>query len=613
MVLHEYTYVFAIGTCFALLEAFNNGANDVANAWATSVSSRSITYRWAMVLCLIFEMTGALAVGARTASTIKNGIIPLDSFRGDAGVQLLAFACASAGAASWVMWCTRHSAHVSSTYSLISSIAGVGVATVGAKGVQWGWNDGQGLGAIFGGLAMAPAISAGFAAVIFMLIKLVVHMRSNPVPWAVWTSPFFFLIAGTICTLSVVYKGSPKLKLNEKPAWYIAAVTMGVGWGLFVLAGLFFVPFVHAKVVKKDYTLKVWEVIYGPLLFNRPAPPDAERAKVPNYAVLQHDEDADSVAGVEKAEVDDTKKSASNSGDEEISPAKAHPDLHHGEKSLVLAEATQADYKILMAQALERHHATLRKKKGPIGWAMRTLHENPVGAGSVYEKHNMIAHAKRMPAYIIVAFMYGLYYDIHTAQVGIQNTPEGRRMERVYNHATKYPNEVEYLYSFVQIITACTASFAHGANDVGNAVGVWAAMYGAWSTGKPVKAKAEVDLWQIAVIALTICFGFITYGYNIMKVMGNKITYHSPSRGSSMEMGAAITILLFSQFKLPVSTSMCITGATVGVGLCNGTIKAVNWQRVGLLVFSWIMTIPIAGLIGGCLMGILLNTPHFSS
>jgi sodium-dependent phosphate transporter len=108
-------------------------------------------------------------------------------------------------------------------------------------------------------------------------------------------------------------------------------------------------------------------------------------------------------------------------------------------------------------------------------------------------------------------------------------------------------------------------------------------------------------------MALTICFGFITYGYNIMKgkfrqflyllavflphtnvstVMGNKITYHSPSRGSSMELGASITILIFSQYKLPVSTSMCITGATVGVGLCNGSFKAVNWSRVGLLMFS---------------------------
>jgi sodium-dependent phosphate transporter len=93
--------------------------------------------------------------------------------------------------------------------------------------------------------------------------------------------------------------------------------------------------------------------------------------------------------------------------------------------------------------------------------------------------------------------------------------------------------------------------------------------------------------------------------------MGNKLTYHSPSRGSSMEMGAAITILIFSQYKLPVSTSMCITGATVGVGLCNGSFKAVNWQRVGLLFISWVLTIPIAGLIGGGIMALTLNTPSF--
>lgn len=78
-----------------------------------------------------------------------------------------------------------------------------------------------------------------------------------------------------------------------------------------------------------------------------------------------------------------------------------------------------------------------------------------------------------------------------------------------------------------------------------------------------------------------------------------------------MELGAAITILLFSQYKLPVSTSMCITGATVGVGLCNGSLKAVNWQRVGLLFLSWVVTIPIAGLIGGGIMGLTLNTPHW--
>lgn len=80
-----------------------------------------------MVFGTVFEMLGAITVGARTADTIKNGIIPNDAFRGDAAVQMLAFTCALAAASSWVMWCTRHSAHVSSTYSLISAVAGVGV------------------------------------------------------------------------------------------------------------------------------------------------------------------------------------------------------------------------------------------------------------------------------------------------------------------------------------------------------------------------------------------------------------------------------------------------------------------------------------------------------
>jgi hypothetical protein len=71
-----------------------------------------------------------------------------------------------------------------------------------------------------------------------------------------------------------------------------------------------------------------------------------------------------------------------------------------------------------------------------------------------------------------------------------------------------------------------------------------------------------------------IVIGLATYGYNIMKVLGNKITLHSPSRGFSMELGAAITVILASQYGLPVSTTMCITGSTIGVALCNGDLKS---------------------------------------
>lgn len=463
-----------------------------------------------MILGTIFEMLGAITVGARTAETIKNGIIPATAFNGNAGVQMLAFTCALAAASSWVMWCTRHSAHVSSTYSLISAVAGVGVATAGASKVQWGWNNGKGLGAIFAGLGMAPAISAGFGATIFMLIKLVVHMRKNPVPWAVYTSPFFFLIAATICTLSIVYKGSPKLGLNKKPASYIVAVTLGTGGAVAVVAALFFVPYVYAKVIKRDASVKWWMFVYGPLLLNRPTPIDAPAAVVPDYAVVQDDEsDASSTEAGQAGHVDEKGNYIATT-----TPAGANTSLE--------ALESNKSYAQLMAEGEARFHAKLRQKRGPIGWAMRTLHENPMGPGQIYELRNMKILLKRIPAMITCGLLYGLHYDIHAAQSGVHGTPEAERMKRVYAAAEKYPNEVEHTYSFVQVLTACTASFAHGANDIGNSVGPWAVIYTAWKTGKTTGATAPVDLWQIAVLALAISFGLITYGYNIMKGMYSK-------------------------------------------------------------------------------------------
>jgi sodium-dependent phosphate transporter len=465
-----------------------------------------------MIFGTVFEMLGAITVGARTADTIKNGIIPVAAFQGNAGVQMLAFTCALAAASSWVMWCTRHSAHVSSTYSLISAVAGVGVATVGAKQVQWGWNDGKGLGAIFAGLGMAPAISGGFAATIFLLIKFVVHVRKNPSKWAVYTSPFFFLIAGTICTLSIVYKGSPNLGLGKKPAWYIAAVTMGTGGGVCLLSALFFVPFARARILKKDYTVKWWMFILGPLLWNRPAPADAESSAVPNYAVVQEEEESIHESGhsLKSESLDSGSPKKTDSGDITATSIPA-------EKNLSVIEANKPSYQELVKASEDKFNARLYKNKGPIGWAMRTLRDNPMGPGQIYEWQNVKILAKRIPAMVVCGVLYGLHYDIHAAQTGTEGTPDGDRMKRVYDNAEKYSNEVEHTYSFIQVLTACTASFAHGANDIGNSVGPWAVIYSAWKTGNAAAAKAPVPVWQLAVLAAMISIGLITYGYNIMK------------------------------------------------------------------------------------------------
>lgn len=180
---------------FCALDAFNIGANDVANSFATSVSSKSLTLRQACLAAALCEFLGAVLVGARVASTIKNGIISLSLFDGNAGVQMLAFTCALVTSASWLMICTRYSWPVSTTYSIVSALAGVGVAVGGKDAVQWGWNGGKGLATIFAGFLIAPGISAGFGAILFLLAKYCVLTRKDSIR-AVF-------IAGPLCVLSM--------------------------------------------------------------------------------------------------------------------------------------------------------------------------------------------------------------------------------------------------------------------------------------------------------------------------------------------------------------------------------------------------------------------------
>lgn len=172
----------------------------------------------------------------------------------------------------------------------------------------------------------------------------------------------------------------------------------------------------------------------------------------------------------------------------------------------------------------------------------------------------------------------GMTMDIHAAQEGTGK--EQARQREMYSLSKQYPNETEHMYSFLQVMTACTQSFAHGSNDVANAIGPFAAIYHIWSTGTPSGKNTDTPVWMLAFGGAMIVIGFATYGYNLIIALGNKITLHSPSRGFSMEFGASITVILASQFGIPVSTTMCIVGATTGVGILSGGFRAVNWMHL---------------------------------
>jgi sodium-dependent phosphate transporter len=165
--------------------------------------------------------------------------------------------------------------------------------------------------------------------------------------------------------------------------------------------------------------------LMGPLLFTRPTPADSQEAKVSNYAVIQEEDDLSNSASLSDYD-------PKYEGKDAITPPADQEKIAVTSETKKLAYKTQSTYKELMAAGDDKLCQKLLQKRGPLGWAMRTLRDNPMGAGELYEFHNVKIVAKRIPAYIVCGALYGLHYDIHAAQTGHSGTPEGDRMARVY-------------------------------------------------------------------------------------------------------------------------------------------------------------------------------------
>lgn len=183
-------------------------------------------------------------------------------------------------------------------------------------------------------------------------------------------------------------------------------------------------------------------------------------------------------------------------------------------------------------------------------------------------------------------------------------------LEATHAKAAVYDNRVEHLWTYAQVASAMIMSISHGSNDVANAVGPWVAAYNTYTSGV-VTSESDTPIWILIIAGFLLGAGFWFLGYHIIRSLGNKITRVSPTRGFSIELGAAITVLMASRLSLPVSTTQCLTGATMGVALMNFDLGAVNWRQLGFIFLGWCFTLPAAGLISGLLMAMALNTPHF--
>lgn len=167
--------------------------------------------------------------------------------------------------------------------------------------------------------------------------------------------------------------------------------------------------------------------------------------------------------------------------------------------------------------------------------------------------------------------------------------------QQIEEEVIQQPDQSEYTtvekqFAFIQILSACFVAFAHGANDVANAIGPVAAVLDIIQNGITTKATATPS-WLLALGGVGIVIGLATWGWRVIETIGKKITELTPTRGYTAEFSAATTILLASKLGIPISTTHCLVGAVLGVGLARG-LRALNLQTLKDIVLSWIVTLP---------------------
>ncbi len=409
MIIAEHTHLLLILAClFGFFMAWGVGANDVANAMGTSVGSRALTVKQAIVIAIIFEFAGAYLAGGEVTSTIRQSIVDPSALVDSPDLLVYGMLAALIAAGSWLFIASTMGWPVSTTHSIVGAVIGFGAVGIGVDAVDW-----DQVGSIAISWMISPLLAGVIAFALFMSVQKLILNTAHPFENAKRYIPYYMFLVGFMIAMMTLMKG---LKSTT--------------WSLSFMQNTFYALACGVVVM-----------LIGTLL-------------------------------------------------------------------------------------------------------LRGIKEEP--------------------------------------QL-IQTT--GSRFA-----------SVEKVFAVLMIFTACAMAFAHGSNDVANAIGPLAAIVSILHSGGVVAAQSPVPHWVLLLGASGIVLGLATYGFKVMGTIGKKITELTPSRGFAAELGAATTVVLASASGLPISTTHSLVGAVLGVGLARG-IAALNLRAIVTIFMSWMITLPAgAGL-----------------
>lgn len=401
-IIAQYGDIIVILACvFGFFMAWGVGANDVANAMGTSVGSKALTLKQAILIAILFEFAGAYLAGGAVTATIRKGIIDPSLLSGTPELLVFGMLASLLAAGIWLLVATHFGWPVSTTHSIVGAIVGFAAVGISPEAVNW--------------------------------------------------SKVTTIVA----------------------SWVVSPVTAGV------------IAFFLFRSVQR-------------LILDTQTPFENSKRYVPMYIFL---------VGFIISMVTFTK-------------GLSHIGLH-------------------------------------LSWGESALIS------------------------IVIAFITMIIGIFMLRKIVVDAAADKR-----YHFAS-----VEKVFGVLMMFTACAMAFAHGSNDVANAVGPLAAIVSVVNSGGEVLQKAAMPTWILLLGGAGIVAGLVMYGHKVIATVGNNITELTPSRGFAATLAAAATVVVASGTGLPISTTHTLVGAVLGVGLARG-LAALNLRVVGTIFISWIVTLP---------------------
>ena len=546
-----YGWIFGCGILFAFYNAWGIGANDCANSFATSVGAKVLSLRSAVIIAGIFEFSGAVLMCSHVTDAIRKNIIEPDVFKKHPGALMYGMLCADLSSAIWLTIATYFKYPVSTTHSIIGAIVGFALAFGGNDVLDW-----EKIGFIIASWIISPLLAGVFSFVTFVGINKFVFNSVDPYNNTIKIFPLLTFVTFFVNSLFIIYKGSPQLKLDEMALWKCLLISFAISIITALLSFYIYVPYVKRKIKEEN-----------------------------------------NVIAIENGNNDSNDANDANNANDSNNNIE--------ETNLQIRTTSYRDAMVVL------NNETLTQETNTDDVPPNTETKTENDDNTVED--NTVENNRQSP--ISLNFIYDNDKDItenikmskkHT--LSLENINSENLIKELHNNAHDIDPDSDRLCSWIQIITACFSSFAHGSNDVANAIAPLATIYYIYKNDS-FGDSLEVPVWVLLIGGLGIVLGLATWGYKIIDRIGKELTKITPSRGFIIELSAALTVIIASRAEIPVSTTHCQVGSVLGCGM-GGGLNNIDWKLVKGILFSWLVTLPFTGILSAALFSYGYYSPN---